>query len=88
MVPIGITPSKRAVYGSVLCIGLTPPHMSTNDVFQYILPDLVKCCMLRGRISKGLLQRIKGYSSVESTIRGILFGTLRLIYFNRKLLST
>jgi hypothetical protein len=28
--------------------------------------------LLRGRIPKGLLQRIKGYSSAESTIRGIL----------------
>jgi hypothetical protein len=28
----------------VRCIGLTPPQMSTNEVLQYILPDLVKCC--------------------------------------------
>jgi hypothetical protein len=39
--------------------------------------------LLRGRIPKGLLQRIKGYSSVDSTIRGILFGTLRQIYFQQ-----
>jgi hypothetical protein len=30
---------------------------------------------------RGLLQHIKGYSSVDSTIRGIIFGTRRQIYF-------
>jgi hypothetical protein len=43
--------------------------------------ELSFCLLLRGRIPKGLLQRTKGYSSVESTIRGILFGTHGLIYF-------
>jgi hypothetical protein len=39
--------------------------------------------VLRGRIPRGLLQRIKGYSSVESTIRGIHFW-----YTQTDLLST
>ena len=44
MLPMGIPPAQRAGYGAVRCIGLTPPQMSTNEVLQYIVPDLVKCC--------------------------------------------
>jgi hypothetical protein len=44
MLPMGIPPVQRAGYGAMRCIGLTPPQMSTNEVLQYIVPDLVKCC--------------------------------------------
>jgi hypothetical protein len=44
MLPMRIPPEQRAGYGAVRCIGLTLPQMSTNEVLQYIVPDLVKCC--------------------------------------------
>jgi hypothetical protein len=44
MLPMGIPPAQRAGYGAVRCIGLTPPGVSTNEVLQYIVPDLVNCC--------------------------------------------
>mgnify|MGYP003438799006 FL=1 len=44
MLPMGIPPAQRAGYGAVRCIGLTPPQISTNEVLQFIVPDLVKCC--------------------------------------------
>jgi hypothetical protein len=44
MLPMGIHRAKRAGYGAVRFIGLTPPQMSTNEVLQYIIPDIVKCC--------------------------------------------
>jgi len=44
MLPMGIPPPRRAGYGAVRCIGLTPPHVSSNEVLHYIIPDLVKCC--------------------------------------------
>jgi hypothetical protein len=44
MLPMGIPPAQRAGYVAVCCIGLTTPQMSTNEVLQCIVPDLVKCC--------------------------------------------
>jgi hypothetical protein len=44
LLPMGIPPAQRAGYGAVRCIGQTPPQMSTNEVLQDIVPDLVKCC--------------------------------------------
>jgi hypothetical protein len=43
MLPVGIPPSKRSGYGSVRYIGLTPPQVSSNEILQYIIQDIVKC---------------------------------------------
>lgn len=42
MLPMGIPPSQRSGYGAVRCLGLSPPHMSSNEILQYIVADLVK----------------------------------------------
>jgi hypothetical protein len=44
MLPMGLPPAQRSGSGAVRCIGLTPPQVSTNEVLQYIVPDLAKCC--------------------------------------------
>jgi hypothetical protein len=44
MLPMGIAPAQRSGYGAVRCIGLTPLHVSTNEVLKHIIPDLVACC--------------------------------------------
>jgi hypothetical protein len=44
MLPMGLPPTKRSGYGAVRCIGLTPPQVSTNEVLQHIIPDLVASC--------------------------------------------
>ena len=43
MLPMGITPSQRSGYGAVRYIGLTPPQVSSNEILQYIIQDIVKC---------------------------------------------
>jgi hypothetical protein len=39
----GIHPSQRSGYGAVRYIGLTTPQVSSNEILQYILQDIVKC---------------------------------------------
>jgi hypothetical protein len=43
MLPMGITPSQRSGYGAVRYIGPTPPQVSSNEILQYIIQDIVKC---------------------------------------------
>jgi hypothetical protein len=43
MLPMGIPPSQRSVYGAVRYIGLTPPQVSRNEILQYSIQDIVKC---------------------------------------------
>jgi hypothetical protein len=42
MLPMGIPPNQRSGFGAVRCLGLSPPQMSSNEILQYIVPDLVK----------------------------------------------
>ena len=43
MLPMGVPPSQRSGYGAVRYIGLTPPQVSSNEIIQYIIPDILKC---------------------------------------------
>ena len=38
-----ITSSQRSGYGAVRYIGLTPPQVSSNEILQYIIQDILKC---------------------------------------------
>ena len=43
MLPMGISPSQKSGYGAVRYIGLTPPQVSSNEILQYIIQDILKC---------------------------------------------
>jgi hypothetical protein len=42
MLPMGIPPSQRSGYGAVRYIGITSPQVSSNEIIQYIIQDIVK----------------------------------------------
>jgi hypothetical protein len=43
MLPMGIPHSQRSGYGSVCYICPTPPQVSSNEIRQYIIQDILKC---------------------------------------------